>query len=76
MVRGYENDIQTIEDMHSARCFDMDTLVERFMSEITQVIGNHRMIRLSFLLMIEKLFGVESADKAEEITRNWNIACE
>lgn len=37
MVRGYENDMQTIEDLHSTRCF-----------------------------------GMESVDKAEEITRDWN----
>jgi len=64
--------MQTIEDLHSTQCFDMDTLVARFLSEMIQVIGNHRMIRLSFLLMIEKLLGMESVDKAEEITRDWN----
>jgi hypothetical protein len=50
----------------------MDTLVARFLSGMIQVIGNHRMIRLSFLLMIEKLLGMESVDKTEEITRDWN----
>ena len=52
--------------------FDIDTLLARFLSEMIQVIGNHRMIRLSFLLMIEKLSGMESVDMAEEIIRDWN----
>jgi hypothetical protein len=41
-----------MKDLHSTQCFDMDTLVARFLSGMIQV--------------------MESVDKAEEITRDWN----
>lgn len=71
IVRGYENDIQTICEIHENMPFCFETLMERFLTEMTHVIGNSNLIRLSFLLTISKLSGDELADQAEELTKNW-----
>ncbi|MCW8927143.1 MAG: DUF6036 family nucleotidyltransferase [Xanthomonadales bacterium] len=71
MVRGYENDIQAIEEIHQAAPFEFDILVDRFMNEMTQAIGRPGEIRLNFLLMIETLFGNELTQEADRITKKW-----
>jgi len=71
IVRGYENDIQTICEIHENMPFCFETLIERFLTEMTQVIGNSNAIRMNFLLAISELFGEELADQAEELTKNW-----
>ncbi len=71
IVRGYENDIQTICEIHKNMPFCFETLIERFLTEMTQVIGNSNTIRMNFLLAISELFGDELADQAEELTKNW-----
>ena len=71
IVRGYENDIQTICEIHENMPFCFETLIERFLTEMTQVIGNSNTIRMNFLLAISELFGEEFADQAEELTNNW-----
>jgi hypothetical protein len=71
IVRGYENDIQTICEIHENTPFCFETLIERFLTEMTQVIGDSNTIRLNFLLAISELFGDELADQAEESTKNW-----
>lgn len=71
MVRGYENDIQAIEEIHLSYPLDLNILTERFMEEMSQVNGDARYIRQNFLMMIEKLFGPEEVEKAELVTENW-----
>jgi hypothetical protein len=71
IVRGYENDIQTICEIHENMPFCFETLIKRFLTEMTQAIGNSKMIRMNFLLAISELFGDELADQVEELTKNW-----
>ena len=71
IVRGYENDIQTICDIHENTPFCFETLLERFLTEMTQVIGNRNSIRMNFLLATFELFGDEVAEQTEELTKNW-----
>jgi hypothetical protein len=71
IVRGYENDIQTICEIHENMPFCFETLIERFLTEMTQAIGNSKMIRMAFLLAISEWFGDELADQAEELSKNW-----
>ena len=71
MVRGYENDIQTIEEIHQTYPLELDILIERFMDEMTQVSGNPRYIRLNFLLMVEALFSPEEVEEAKRRTKKW-----
>jgi len=70
IVRGYENDIQVIEEIHQNFPLEFDILVGRFMNEMTQVIGDLKSIRLNFLVMIEVLFGDEQAQEAAKISEN------
>lgn len=71
IVRGYENDIQVICEIHENTPFCFETLVERFLKEMPQVIGHPKTIRMNFVLAIFKLFGDELADQAEELTKDW-----
>ena len=68
-VRGYEHDMQQIEALHQADALDDDVLVERFLGEMAQAIGNPRMIALAFLECIERLFGELVRDRAEKQLR-------
>jgi hypothetical protein len=61
IVRGYGG----------VNTFCFETLVERFLTEMTQVIGNSNTIRMNFLLAISELFGNELAEHAEKLTKNW-----
>ena len=71
MVRGYENDIQVIEEIHQTYPLELDIFIERFMNEMTQVRGNPGYIRLNFLLMVETLFRPEEVEEARRITKKW-----
>jgi len=71
MVRGYENGIQAIEEMHQVQPFNLKVFTERFMTEMTQAIGDPRVIRLNFLLMTEKLFGFDAMNKVAKTTESW-----
>ncbi len=71
MVRGYENDIKAIEEIHQNNPLNLNLLTERFMDEMTQVTGVASGIRLNFLLMVEKLFGPEETETAERATEDW-----
>jgi hypothetical protein len=72
-VRGYENDIQAIQEMHRLEALSYDVLLARFKSEMTQVSGRHDVIRLNFLATIAALFGQEKADVAKVETENWGL---
>ena len=69
VVRGYEHDMQQIEALHQTDALDCDVLVERFLGEMAQAIGNPRMIALAFLECIDRLFGDLARDRAEKRLR-------
>lgn len=71
MVRGYENDLQAVEEMHRETPFDLNILLERFLGEMTQVNGDPRVIRINFLLLVERLFGSQSMSRIEETVQQW-----
>ncbi len=71
VVRGYENDIQAIVEIHHSYPLDPAILIERFMEEMSQVNGSASNIRLNFLLMIESLFSKEEVANAEQVTGSW-----
>lgn len=70
-VRGYENDIQAIEEMHLEHPLGLEILVERFMTEMTQAIGDPHRTRLNFLLLVERLYGEQSMAEVQEATKAW-----
>jgi hypothetical protein len=60
-VRGSRHDDEVIQEMHLARPFDLEELVERYNAEMGQVIGDHRILDQKVQLIVEKLFGAKSA---------------
>ena len=56
MVRGYEHDLEAIEAMHGRRPLRLETLLERYESEMGSVIGHPTRSRGNFLNLVERLF--------------------
>lgn len=71
MVRGYENDLQTIEEIHQAEPLDLEILLERFMKEMTQVNSNPMVVRTNFMLLTQRLFGSSTMEQIEAATESW-----
>jgi hypothetical protein len=65
LSRGYEHDLQALEDIHRLQPFDLGTLVERFRE--TEVIGPRRRFALTFLDLVARLFGSEAAENLHEL---------
>lgn len=55
IARGVEHDLQQIEWVHRTKPLVLDTLVERFLK--TDYIGRPRDFELSFLALVDRLFG-------------------
>lgn len=72
IVRGFENDLQTIEEMHRSKALDLEILLERFMKEMTQVNANPGVVRTNFLLLVERLFGSSRMKEIESATEAWS----
>jgi len=64
-ARGFDRDIEALEQMHALEPFDLATLVRRF--EETWVTGSQRLADLGFLNLIEALFGERGAADAEQM---------
>ena len=71
IVRGNENDIQAIADIHRNHPFDFDTLTTRFKDEMTHVTGRSPMLKLNFLAAIANLFGETEAESVDERLADW-----
>jgi serine/threonine protein kinase len=59
-LRASENDLQVIEEMHEAKPFDLETLVERYnfdMRLAIQALGGHQIFDQRIRLVLERLFG-------------------
>lgn len=65
MLRGVEHDIDGIARLHRSSPLDCDTLVERYLAEMSQAIGDPRRRRGNFLALIERLF----PDRVGEVER-------
>jgi hypothetical protein len=57
VIRGNEHDMQQILALHAVDRLDREVLIERFVGEMSQVVGSPRMIALSFLDCLDRLFG-------------------
>ena len=64
LVRAYEHDLETMVAINSRVGLDFDTLVERYISEMGQAIGNPRNLDMNFLAGIERTFP-DQVDNAE-----------
>src|SRR3990167_1366246 len=54
IIRGYEHDMETIEEVVKKNKVNIETLKERFSNEMDQVIGDKKKIKLNFLVMLER----------------------
>ena len=68
-ARGNEHDLTAIEKLHRISPLDLGTLVERYMGEMGQAIGNPVRLDQNFVAMIERLYGEAEADRIEESLR-------
>jgi hypothetical protein len=60
-VRASRHDDEVIQEMHQAKPFDLETIVERYNSEMSQAIGDPKILDQKIQLIVEKLFGAKSA---------------
>ena len=61
LARGYEHDLQALEDIHRRQLFELATLVARYHE--TEVVGPRRRFALALLDLIARLFGDDEARK-------------
>ena len=61
LARGYEHDLQALEDIHRLHPFEVETLVARY--QATEVVGPRRRFALALLDLVARLFGDDEANK-------------
>lgn len=57
VIRGSEQDLQQLAELHRLQVLDFETLVNRFITEMDHVIGDPKLLLLSFVVLIEELYG-------------------
>jgi hypothetical protein len=62
-IRGYEHDLDVIQEISKKNRVKKEVLIERFETEMDQVIGNKRMHRQNFAATLSRCFGEEIAEK-------------
>jgi hypothetical protein len=70
-LRAYDNDEIQLRAMHRARPFDYDVLVDRFQSEMAQVVGTPSVVCDNFLDMIRAVFGELKRIDASKKLASW-----
>ena len=64
--RGEERDLVVLDEMHARRPFDLETMVTRYVDEMSHAIQDSRILRQKFLLSTHRLFGPEAAEKTHD----------
>jgi predicted nucleotidyltransferase len=62
-VRGYEHDLEVIEEMCKKNRVSQKVLVERYKAEMGHVIGNKSTLDLNFAAMLSRCFGDAAAQR-------------
>ncbi len=70
-IRAQQNDLDTAKDMHLKEPLKFDLLIQRIKTEMTQVTGEKRNIKLNFLVMFEELFSEAKAKEAATLLKGW-----
>jgi hypothetical protein len=63
-MRGYDHDLQGIEDIHRSDPLDLDTLLTRY-REMTHVVGPPERLRGNVLAVVARLWGEDRAVSLE-----------
>lgn len=56
-VRGYEHDLETAAEIHRTYGLDLETLLSRFLDEMTHVIGDSVRSDQNFRALVDRLYG-------------------
>ena len=56
-IRGSEQDLQQLAELHRLQVLDFETLVDRFIVEMGHVVGDPKRLHLSFVVLVEELYG-------------------
>jgi hypothetical protein len=72
MLRGQQNDLDTVAEMHQHEPLSFEKLLERILSEMNSIVGNKRRIKPQFLAMFETLFGEAKVKEAETRLKGWD----
>lgn len=70
VARGLTHDLEAVEDVHNARPLDLEILVARYYETLTQVTGSLEDFKLSFLSLVDRLFGRVVAARVEARLEN------
>jgi len=70
LVRYNQKDARDIREVSAKIGLAKGILTRRFLDEMTHVAGNPRELVLSFLLMMETLFGKSEAERAEALLKS------
>jgi hypothetical protein len=60
-VRAWEKDLAMIRDLHQIHPLDLQTLLQRYIVEMSHAIGHPKTLDLNFCALIERLFGSSAA---------------
>lgn len=71
VVRGYEHDLQVIQEMHRRSPLDESIMVGRFIDEMKHVTKPGPELKLNFLALIERLFGTDAAERVDSELADW-----
>jgi Nucleotidyltransferase of unknown function (DUF6036) len=66
ITRAEERDLVVLDQMHAKRPFDSETLVSRYLDEMSHAAQDPRILRQKFLLSTARLFGRDVAEEAHD----------
>ena len=64
-VRGQENDFQVAEEIHRHNPLEANVLIDRWIDEMSQAVGDPRRLDGNLLVLIDRLFGDEHYSAAK-----------
>jgi hypothetical protein len=71
-IRGYDNDLRVIKEMHDRRPFSLGRLVTLFETELDgMVTKDKRALRLNVAVLVATLFGDAEGEK---VAIRWGVA--
>lgn len=70
IVRLLGKDVDDIKEVSEASPFDKDVFLDRFVNEMTHVIGRREDLIYNFLSMMSELFGEDEASRMERVIKS------
>jgi hypothetical protein len=64
-LRGEEPDLQAAEDIKASQGLDFDTLLTRYVEEMSHCVGEPRRLDLNFFVLVERLYGERELEVAK-----------